>query len=111
MLHPYKPYIPQTIGEIDDMIGWMTLAAPTFVDKTGFFSGRNIETTFSALKGAFILTRRKLGEARFETLNSLADQMRTLFEADPEDLTGDAAKGRELLRQMEDTLRLPRMKG
>jgi hypothetical protein len=31
MRRPYKPYIPQTIGEIWDKLGWMMLNSPTFI--------------------------------------------------------------------------------
>ncbi len=113
MLRPYKPYIPQTPSEIWDLLGWMTGYNPTFVEPEGrpYRSGATLETTFFALKAGFEVCRKKLGEERFQTLMEMADQMRALFEADPEDVTGDAAKGRELLWQMEDVLRPPRKMG
>ena len=35
----------------------------------------------------------------------MSDWMRAHFEADPEDKTDDALKGREIIREMEDLLR------
>ena len=43
---PYKPYVPQTISELWDHIGGMVLNSPTFVDKTGMYPDRGIETEF-----------------------------------------------------------------
>ena len=105
MPRPYKPYIPQTIGEIWDQLGGMMLDSPTFVDKFGDFPGRNIDTEFFALKEGFKVVRRRLGEERFAKLNEMADRMRAHFEADPEDKTDDSMAGRQLIYDMEDVLK------
>jgi hypothetical protein len=40
----------------------------------------------------------------------MSDQMRALFEADPEDKTGDTLKGCKIIHAMEDILRQARRK-
>lgn len=101
----YEPYIPQTIGEIWDKLGSMMLGSPTFVDKTGYFPERSIDTEFFALKESFGVVRKKLGEERYATLMEMADRMRAHFEADPEDKTEDSLAGRALIHDMEDILK------
>jgi hypothetical protein len=105
MPRPYKPYIPQTIGEIWDLLGSMMLNSPTFEDTTGYFPDRNIETTFFALNEGLKAIRKKLGDERYEALVSLSDRMRALFEADPHEETGDAIAGCNLIIEMENILR------
>lgn len=102
---PYKPYIPQTTSELWDLIGGMMLNAPTFKDDSGYFPGRSIETEFTALDGGIEAVRKKLGEDRYAALMDLSNRMRALFEADPEDKTGEAQAGRELIIEMEAILR------
>lgn len=105
MPRPYKPYIPQTIGEIWDQLGGMMLDSPTFVDKTGYLPGRNIATEFFRLKEGLKVVRKQLGEERFAKLNAMADRMRAHFEADPGDVTDDSLAGRQLIYDMEEVLR------
>lgn len=100
----YTPYIPQTVGELMDQLGSMVLGAPTFKDKTGYFRQMNIDTEFIALNEGLQAIRKKLGEERYATLRALSDKMRPLFEADPEDKTGEAQAGREIIYEMEDIL-------
>jgi hypothetical protein len=101
----YRPYVPQNVGELLDKLGSMMLGAPTFKDKTGYFSQRNIDTEFLALNEGLQAVRKKLGEERYATLRALSDRMRALFEADPGDKTGDTQAGREIIHEMEDVLR------
>ena len=105
MPRPYRPYIPQTIGEIWDLLGSMMLSSPTFKDSTGYFPGRNIDTEFFRLKEGFKAVRKQLGEERCEKLIAMADRMRAHFEADPEDKTDDSMAGRQLIYDMEDVLK------
>jgi hypothetical protein len=102
---PYEPYIPQTTGELWDLLGGMMLDAPTFKDETGYFPGRSIETEFVALNGGIDAVRKKVGEERYAALVALSARMRALFEADPEDNTGDTQAGRQLIHEMEAILR------
>jgi hypothetical protein len=66
---------------------------------------RDIATEFLALNDGLLAVRKKLGEERYATLRALSDKMRALFEADPEDRTGDTQAGREVIHEMEDILR------
>jgi hypothetical protein len=101
----YRPYIPQTIGELMDQLGSMMLGAPTFKDKTGYFPQRDIGTEFFALNERLLAVRKKLSEERYATLGALSDRMRALFEADPEDKIGDTQAGRAIIHEMESILR------
>ena len=102
--NPSKPYIPQSIGEIMDHLGFMMLKSPTFSDDSGYFPGRNIDTVFISLNEGLKVVAKKLGEDRYAALASLSEQMRAHFEADPEDKTDDAIKGRDLIHEMEELL-------
>lgn len=101
---PYKPYIPQGVGELMDKLGSMMLSSPTFIDKTGFFHLDSIDTAFFALNEGLKTVRKKVGEEKYQALVDLSARMRAHFEADPEDETGEAIKGRELIHEMEDIL-------
>jgi hypothetical protein len=103
MLRPYKPTIPQSIGEVMDMLGWMMLKSPTF--KHEEFPGLNIELVFFELKQGLEIVRGKLGEERYQALMVMSDRMRAHFEADPEDKTDDGLVGRQIIREMEDILK------
>lgn len=100
-----NPWIPKTIGEVHDLLGSMMLGAPTLIDKTGYFADRNIETEFFALNEGLKAIRKQLGEEACAKLIELSAQMRAHFEADPEDKTGEAMKGRNCIVEMEDILR------
>ena len=104
----YRPYVPQNIGELLDKLSYMMLYSPTFKDETGYFPQRNIDTAFFALNEGLLVVRKKLGEERYAALRALSDEMRALFEADPEDKTGDARAGRRLIHEMEDILKSKR---
>jgi hypothetical protein len=104
MLRPYKPFIPKGISEIIDYLGMMVLESPTFVDKTGYFPHRNLEVAFYELNEGLGLIRKTLGEERYLKLMEMSDRMRALFEADPEQKTGDTLKGCEIIHEMEDLL-------
>lgn len=102
---PYKPYIPQDVGELLDLLGYMMLASPTFKDDTGYFPERNIDTAFYALNEGLVVIRKKLGAERYAALTALSDKMRALFEADPNDSAGNARAGRTLIQEMRDILK------
>lgn len=104
---PDKPYIPQTIGEIMDHLGFMLIKSPTFVDDSGYFPGRSIDTVFFSLNEGLKVVRRKLGDNRYAALKLISDRMRAHFEADPTDTTDDAVKGRTLIGEMESILTRP----
>jgi len=81
------------------------LKSPTFVDRTGYFPGKNLETTFYELNEALRLISGELGEDRYLKLIEMSARMRAHFEADPEDKTDDSLKGREIIREMGTLLR------
>ena len=80
------------------------LKSPTFVDRTGYFPGKNLETTFYELNEALRLISGELGEDRYLKLIEMSARMRAHFEADPEDKTDDSLKGREIIHEMENLL-------
>ncbi|HEY0315394.1 MAG TPA: hypothetical protein VGC28_03915 [Sphingomonas sp.] len=105
---PYKPYVSQTIGELNDKLGWMMLNAPTFKDKTGYFPDRDIENTFQGFNQSLDTLRGKLGEERYTKMREMSDQMRALFESDPESTNGGSNAGRMIIHEMELMLRRKR---
>ena len=102
-LVPYKPYIPQTVGELMDLIGGMTLGAPRFIDKSGYFPDRTIDTEFHALNEGLKAVRKRIGEEAYAAALELSGKARGYFEADPEDADPDN-KGRRCFFAMEDVL-------
>lgn len=103
MPYVYKSRIPQGTGEIMNHLAYMMLSSPAFVDPD--FIGRDLPTAFHELNEALGQMRPKLGEERYAKLIELSNRMRAHFEADPEDKTEDAVKGRELIVVMEDILK------
>jgi hypothetical protein len=101
---PYEPYVPQDVGELLDQLAYMMLAAPTFKDDTGYFPQRNIDIAFFSLNEGLQVVRKELGDSNYAALTVMSDKMRALFESDPDDKTGDARKGRVLIREMESIL-------
>jgi len=99
------PYIPRNIGEIQDFLGSMMLSAPTLEDETGYFPDRNISTEFFALNEGLKALESQLGPEKYRKLAALSAQMRAHFEADPQDNTGEASKGRKCIVEMQDILR------
>jgi len=88
----------------------MRLLSPTFKDITGYFPGRNIDNTFYELNGGLRLLQPKLGDDLYLKLRDMSDRMRAHFEADPEDQTDDALKGRAIIGEMIDLLKQSRRK-
>jgi len=99
----YKPYIPKDFGELMDHLAHMLFAAPKF--NTRLLPRENIDTTFCSLNEGLLAVRKKLGEERYTALKALSDKMRALFEADPDDKTGDTQAGREIIHEMEGILK------
>jgi hypothetical protein len=93
------------MGEVRDFLGSMVLGAPRFIDKSGFFPNRNVNSEFFALIEGFKTIQRRLGEDNYEKVVALAQRAKALFAADPDDKTGDTAKGLECLFEIEDILK------
>jgi hypothetical protein len=102
--HDLTPYIPGSVSEIHDLVSSMVLDAPTFVDETGYFPDRNIDSRFHQLVESFGAVRRKLGEEHYARLIDLAARAKAFFVDDPADSNGKADEGRALLYEMEDVL-------
>jgi hypothetical protein len=97
-----KLYIPGTISEIMDYLGYMMLGSPTMTNPD--FPFLNIDSTFYALNEGLARVSKKLGKERYAKLLQLSNRMRAHFEADPDDTNGEAHKGRRLINEMEDLL-------
>jgi len=106
----YKPYIPQTAGEIIDQLGWMMLYSPKFETDSGYFPGQNLDTTFFSLNEGLKAIRNRLGDERYADLLAMSDRMRAHFEADPENKTDDTLAGRALILEMMGLLKARRQK-
>jgi hypothetical protein len=104
-MRPANLYIPQGVSEIMDQLGMMMLMSPTFVDNTGYFPYRDVDTVFYQLNEGFRFIRGKLGEERYRKLVEMSDRMRAHFEADPENKTDDTLSGRDIILEMEELLK------
>jgi len=100
-----KLYIPASLSEINDQLLSMVLESPTFIDDTGVFPDRDIDSEFHKLTEGFALSRKKLGEDRYAALIDLAARAKALFAADQDDTNGKTDEGRALLFEIEDILR------
>ena len=107
---PKKMYVPHNIYELQDFMAFMVLGAPKFLDKTGYFPYLNLDYVFRELDAALTENRGDLGEERYQQLKLMADEMRPLFEADPDEKTGQAREGSKILLAMEDILRQAKRK-
>ena len=101
MPRPYKPLIPQNVGEIMDKLGSMMLSAPTFNDP--YFTERSVETEFSALNEGLAVVRGNLGEERYAKLIDLSNRMRAHFEA-------GAAPSHRQLGSVDDAMTHPKQR-
>lgn len=101
----YNPYIPETVSELIDELYSMILESPLFDDDSGYFPGKNIDTEFEVLGKGLSNIKAKLGSDRYLRLVELAAQMRAFFEADPDEKTGDAIKGRDIALDMIEILK------
>ena len=102
--------VPKNALEILEILSSMLVSAPKFLDKTGYFPYRNLDYVFRQLNEGLNFNRLTLGEARYQELTGMSDRMRALFEADPEDKTGETAMGCKIILEMEDIVRQVRRK-
>lgn len=105
-----KMYIPQDLPDLIDQLVSMRLNAPKLKDHTGYMPFINLDYCFRQLNEGLIFNRKKLGEERYQKLARMSDQIRALFEADPENKTGDTAEGRYMIEDMVDIVRQVRRK-
>lgn len=79
MVRPYKLTIPETVGDMQDMLSTMQLTSPDFTHD--MFPGKNIDTEFTELFAGLQNIRGKVGDERYEALVAMATEMRARFEA------------------------------
>ena len=84
------------------MLGSMLLASPKFEPDLAYFPYVTIDTEFEALEAGINLLRPQLGEELYSNLIDMSSQAKQLFEADPDDKTGDTKKGQEIILAMLD---------
>ena len=101
---PKKAFIPSTIMELREKLSAMFLSAPTFIDKTGHLPFLNLDYVFMQLTQGLTLNRSNLGDGNYAKLMDMTNAMRPLFEADPEDKTGEAVKGQAIINDMLELL-------
>lgn len=109
-MKPVRMHIAQNIQELLELLTSMPLSAPKFRDKTGYLPFLNIDYVFRQLHEGLNHNRPTLGEERYHELMRMSDRMRVLFEADPENKTGETRKGRDIIYEMEDILKQVRRK-
>jgi len=109
-MKPANMHVPQDIQELLEQLASMLLSAPKFTDKTGRLPFLNLDYVFRELNEGLSSNRPTLGEERYNDLTRMSDQTRALFEADPEDETGETLKGCKIIHEMEDILRQVRRK-
>jgi hypothetical protein len=100
---PRYTYIPKSISELNDFLGFMIVRSPLFEDIA--FPGQSLATVFAELSESLQRLRPKLGEDRFQRLSELAQRVKSHFEADPNNDNGETRAGRKLLYEMKAVLR------
>ena len=109
-MKPGKMYIPRNTMELLEFVVSMLSSAPKFTNKTGYFPYQNLDYVFRQLSEGLSFNRQTLGEERYRELMRMSAEIRALFEADPENETGEAWKGREIILKMEDIVKQARRK-
>jgi hypothetical protein len=109
-MKPPEIRVAKNTLEIHEMLSRILLSAPKFIDRTGYFPYWNLDYAFRELNAGLEHNRSRLGEQRYQTLMAMSDRVRALFEADPEDKTGDTLKGCMIIHEMLDILRQARRK-
>ena len=94
-----RAIISQMMNVIDirSLLDTMTRSSPKFI---GYRDKSYIDETFRQLNEGLRMTRGRFGEELYLRLSEMSDRMRALFEADPEDNTGETRKGRAIIREM-----------
>jgi hypothetical protein len=109
-MKPATMHIPQNIPDLLDLLTSMLLSAPKFKDRTGYLPFLNLDYVFQELHEGLNHNRQTLGDERYHQLMEMSGRMRALFEADPEDKTGETLQGCKIIHAMEDMLREVRRK-
>jgi hypothetical protein len=107
-MKPAKMHVAQNIQELLELLSSMLLSAPRFLDRTGYLPFLNLDYVCQQLAEGLNYNRRRLGEDRYAELTRMSDQMRALFEDDPEDKTGETSQGWMIIHEMESILKQSR---
>ncbi len=102
MQEKYESYVPEEETELCDMLGSMLLASPKFAADPVYFPDLTIHTEFKGLDAGINLLRPQLGEEIYVKLIEMSSQAKRLFEADPDDKTGETKRGQEIILDMLD---------
>lgn len=100
--------MPGSLSEIYHALARLVGGAPTFVDDSGHFPERSIDTDFTMLTAGVGKVRSKVGEERYAALMVLAARAKALFADDPEDSSGKTGEGIKLLYEIEDIIQAAR---
>lgn len=82
----------------------------TPADPSGYFQPTSVEYVFSRLTEGLGNVRQALGDGRYQELMRMSEQVQALFEADPDDKTGQTLEGCKIIHRMEDMLQEARRK-
>lgn len=97
-MRPYKPHVPQSVGEMVEKLDWMSYHAPTFEDPSfdEMYPGRTLRVVFFEINEGLNVLRGEIGAERYRTAVEQAERMRALFEGAPNDLLD----GKKLIEDM-----------
>jgi hypothetical protein len=109
-MKPVNMHVPQNVSELITLINSLLTSAPQFLDRTGYMPFLNLDFVFQELSEGLSFNRSRMGEERCHQLMQMSDEMRRLFEADPDDKTGQTLEGCKIIHKMEDILRDARRK-
>jgi hypothetical protein len=104
MPRKYERHVAKSLGDLADQASWLRMSAPRFDFMRLWFPEGNIDTAFVSFDKGLQNNRALLGEALFHRLAQMSNDMRACFEADPEDDTGETARGKLLAREAEALL-------
>ena len=97
-------HIAESFGDLLEIMSYMLIFSPKFNNDI-FCRGRDIETSFYVLNESLSIMRTKLGEGLYHRLIEMSDQMRACFEADPERVTGETRRGKNLVLEAEELIK------
>ena len=97
-------YVPEQLSEIQDFLICMMAAAPRFDEVTSYGYHRSIDNEFRSIQLGLAAVADKVGEERYRTVLTYADEAKSLFLADPDDTNGKTAEGCDRLMAIYDIL-------
>lgn len=87
------PYVPETVGELRDYFGYVSLCAP---DK--FPDGATMDEAYEIITMGLNLLRKRIGEDRYTRLIEMLEQSKQHF------LDGEDRAGAVILANMKDVI-------